>query len=145
MSDRIRTLLSLYFFHSSIAGFCVGFEEARAASRNAVCFRQHLCCIPFGPLTNRHRHLFAGLFGCNRPVPYCGLLFFILFLHTFIRLRLSVSVSIRVSVSEGRVPVYLRSRVAGSLSFPLLACSWFKTPVVPPRFPTQSRSNPTSW
>ena len=100
-----------------------------------MCFRQHLRCIPLCALTSRHRHLFAGLFGCNRPVPHCGLLFFILLLHTFIRLRLSVSVPIRVSVSEGRVPVYLWSRVAGSLSFPFLACSLVQDPGGPASFP----------
>ena len=40
----------------------------------------------------------------------------------------SVSVSIRVSVSKGRVPVYLRSHVAVSLSISILACSLVQDP-----------------
>ena len=46
-----------------------------------------------------------------------------------------MSVSIRVSVSKGRVPVYLRSRIAGSLSFPILACSLVQDPRGPASFP----------
>ena len=28
--------------------------------------------LPLCVRTNRHRHLFAGMFGCNRSAPYCG-------------------------------------------------------------------------
>ena len=54
----------------------------------------------------------------------------------------SMSVSIRVSVSKGRVPVYLRARVAGSLSFPILACSLVQDPRSSASFPHTVAYNP---
>ena len=48
-----------------------------------MCFRQHLHPISPFSLTSRHRHLFAGLFGCNRFVLIvcCPL---VIYIHTFV-------------------------------------------------------------
>mgnify|MGYP000423868306 CR=1 FL=1 len=65
-----------------------------------------------------------------------------LLIYIFVRLRLSVSASIHVSVSKGRVPVYLRSGVAGSLAIPILACSLVRDPGGPASFPHAVAYNP---
>ena len=71
--DRIRTLLSQFFSLAPELFSVHVFGEARAASRNArVLPAAPPTCSLFCVVTNRHRHLFAGLFGCNRPVPHCG-------------------------------------------------------------------------
>ena len=107
-----------------------------------VCFRQHLHCIPFRAQTSRHRHLFAGLFGCNRS----RALLFICRLLIYIYSCLFVSMSIRVSCVDGPCPcvsLLVRNRASLSL-FPLLSPAlWFKTPVVPPRFSAHARCNAT--
>ena len=64
--------------------------------------------------------MFADLFGCNRSVPYRGLLFIVclLLIHIFIPLHPSVSVSIRVLCVEGPCPCVSpvgRSRFSFSL------------------------------
>ena len=108
-----------------------------------VCSRQHLHPIPFRTRTSRHRHLFAGLFGCNRP----RALPFICRLLIYIYSCLFVSVSIRISYVDGPCPcvsLLIRNRASLSL-FPLLSPAlWFKAPVVPPRFSTHTRSNATA-
>ena len=45
-------------------------------------------------------------------------------------------------MSKGRVPVYLRSGVAGSLSIPILACSLVRDPGGPASFPHAVAYNP---
>ena len=77
------------FLHSSIASFYASFREARVVLRNArVLPAAPPTCSLLCALTNRHRHLFAGLLGCNRPAPHCGLLivvrhFFIIYIYSF--------------------------------------------------------------
>ena len=110
-----------------------------------VCFRQHLHPVPFRAQTNRHRHLFAGLFGCNRFVHSVVYLSFVdIHIYTFV--SFTVSVSFHVYCVDGPSPcVSLLARNQTSLSlFPLLSPAlWFKNPVVPPRFSTHARSNAT--
>ena len=80
LSDRFWTLLSLFpSFLSSIAFLCRVPGRLALFRGTPECFRQHLRPAtppPFPRLcveANRHRHLFAGLFGCNQPVPHRGL------------------------------------------------------------------------
>ena len=110
-----------------------------------VCFRQHLHPVPFRAQTNRHRHLFAGLFGCNRFV-HSVVYFSFVNIHIFTFVSFTVSVSFRAFCVDGPSPcVSLLARNRTSLSlFPLLSHALrFKTPVVPPRFSTHARSNAT--
>ena len=131
-------------FSSSIlhSFFRAGFWEARAVLRNARVLPAAPPSYLFRAQTSRHRHLFAGLFGCNRS---CALLF-ICHLLIYIHSCLFVSVSIRVSCVDGPCPcvsLLVRNRASLSL-FPLLSPAlWFKTPVVPPRFSAHARCNAT--
>ena len=125
MSDRFRTLLSLFSFPSSIALSVQVSWRLVLLRGTLVCFLQHLRPAPFTALQR------TGIGICSpacsvvtepRPIVGCSFLLVVaLLIHTFISLRLSVSVSILVSVTKGRVPMYLRSCVAGSLSISILA------------------------
>ena len=84
--------------------------------------------ISFCASTNRHQHLFAGLFGCNRLRAPCCLS---LLIYIYIRYSLCRCPT-RVFVSKGRVPVNLRSHVAGPFPSPFCLALWYKTPEVPP-------------
>ena len=135
LSDGIRTLLSLYFFHSSIASSMQGFREAHAILRNArvlpasppTCsfsVRQRTGIDIYSPACSVVTDLRPPL----RVVPLvCRLL-----IHTFIRLCLSVSVSIRVFCVRGLCPCVssvARSRLSFSLS-----CSLVQDPRGPASF-----------
>ena len=141
VSDRNQTLLLCSF---PIAFFSAGFREACAASRNArVLPATPSLYPPFRTQTIRHRHLFAGLFGCNRShiLFVCFSFVYIytrsclccLSLHSRLRCRRVVSLCF-----------FAHTHATLSLSFPLLSSTLrFKTPVVPPRFSTHARSNVT--
>ena len=110
-----------------------------------MCFRQHLHPISPFALTSRHRHLFAGLFGCNRLRALCCLSFVNIYIHS----SLFVSVPVRVFCVRGPCPctsLLIRTRVSVSFSFPFLSSALrFKTPVVPPRFSTQAYNYATTF
>ena len=133
-------------FSSSIlhSFFRAGFREARAASRNARVLPAAPPSYLFRAQTSRHRHLFAGLFGCNRS----RALLFICHLLIYIHSCLFVSVSIRVFCVDGPCPcvsLLVRKPGVSLFLFPLLSPALrFKTPVVPPRFSTHAHSNATT-
>ena len=89
------------FSSSILHSFCsAGFWEVRAVSRNAREFPAAPPSFLFRAQTSRHRHLFSGLFGCNRSC----VLSFICHLLIYIHSCLFVSVSIRVFCVEGLCP-----------------------------------------
>ena len=95
-------------------------------------------------LTNRHRHLFVGLFGCNRLRAILLLSFVNIFIHSSI----SVSVSVRFFCVEGPcpcVPLLILRESPSFLLFPLSSALRFKTPVVPSRSSTQAYNYPTTY
>ena len=113
LSNRFRTLLSLFFFPCSIALSCAGF---RGGSR---CFEERPCASGSTSVVsllrasmNKHRHLFAGLFGCTQPVPHCGFVASCwsfccyIYIYTFVRVSLCRCL-FAFLVSEGRVPGHI--------------------------------------
>ena len=100
-------------------------------------------CFPFFfLLTSRHRHLFAGLFGCNRFVLFvsCCLLIYI-----YIRVSLSRCPFVLLCRTAVSLRSLTHTYVGLSISFLHLSSALrFKTPVVPPRFSTQAYSNATA-
>ena len=108
-----------------------------------MCSRQHLHPIPFRAQTSRYQHLFAGLFGRNRPRSLLIICCLLIYIHSC----LFVSVSIRVFCVEGSCPcvsLLIRNRFSHFLSSTSSPALRFKTPVVLPRFSTHARSNATT-
>ena len=110
-----------------------------------VCSRQHLHPIPFRTRTSRHRHLFAGLFGCNHSCTSLSVCHLLIYTYTFV--SFTVFVSIRVFCVDGPNPcvsLFIRNRASISLLSLLSPALRFKTPVVPPRFSTHAHNNATA-
>ena len=116
----------------SIVPFLQVFGRLALLQGTPVCFRQHLRCISFRAHTSRHRHLFAGLFGCNRLRALLFICHSLIYIHSC----LSVSVSIVSSALKGCVPMFPCSYVRGSLSLfsPSIICSSVQDPGGPAPF-----------
>ena len=94
-----------------------------------VCFRQHLHPIPFRAQTNRHQHLFAGLFGCNRLRALCCLSFVNIYIHTFVSIRFLCVEGLCLCTS-----LLMRTRVSVFSPFPSIIFSSVQDPGGPASF-----------
>ena len=99
----------------------------------------------FCALTNRHRHLFAGLFGCNQP----RALLWLSFVNTYIYIRVSCLGVHSFLLCRRAVSLYFFARANAGLSISnsflhLSSALRFKTPVVLPCFSTHARNNATT-
>ena len=137
LSDRRPNASPLLF---SIASSLQDFGRLALLRGTPMCFRQHLHPIPFRAQTSRHRHLFAGLFGCNRSR---ALLFICHFVNIHAFVSLCLCVHSRLLCRRAVSLCFLLVRNRSSLSSLLSPAFRFKTPVVPPRFSTHARSNAT--
>ena len=105
-------------FSSSIlhSFFRAGFREARVVSRNARMLPAAPPSYLFRAQTSRYRHLFAGLFDCNRS---CALLFIChLLIYIYSCLFVSVPSCIFYVGPCPCVSLLTRNRALLSLSFP---------------------------
>ena len=108
-SDKYAITFSHRFLSCRFSGGSRCFEERPCASGSTS------IVFPFRAQTIRHRHLFAGLIGCNRSRALLFICHSLIYIYSCLSLYLVPLVS---SALTGCVPMFPCSYVHGSLSFP---------------------------
>ena len=135
MSDRRPDASLSSTVPFSIASFVQVFGRLALLRGTPVSFRQHLQPSPhFCALTNRHRHLFAGLFGCNRLRATLLLSFVNIYTYTFASLCLGVRSFFCVGGPCPCVPLLIRRESPSFFPLPSIISSSVQDPGGPASF-----------